>query len=550
MYDERTGLTHDYTKKGGVEHSQIYLPDNAPEELRNAQTQHDKRQKLWNAAEEKENRSNSITSREFIVSLPHEFNAMQRREAGDAIARSIMERFGSGVEISYHAPTADNDERNFHAHVMYTARAFDDQRPDGWAKNRFRDMNLDAVTLEDGTKTTRNAQTIKELKAFAAAEMNRIAERDGIEVQTQHLSYKEQGIDREPTEHLGYVATDMERKGKRTERGDRNREIQAANENRERLEAHQKIAQLDKERAKRGLPDVSADAAVRAHPHYSAYAESVEQREAELSDAQERLERLTFTQKLFGGKRELIEEIEARELTLADARQRLEDLRQTVKTQPQPESIEAMAARSKKQAETAAREAAERERQAEQYGRNQKELSSLTDALASRTTAQRIMGAITGKSAEARSRIAELAEQVKAYEAQKKQETGFHERRGREQMEDQQKRKDEQRGRDHIRTMDKAGRSGDTSPATASERATLGENAQGETDKERRRQASEEERKRLQADIDAAQAASDMDGGDMTAEEKKAASIERFNEWADSQAEEQDNSPDEGLDYD
>ena len=100
LHDERTGLSHDYTKKGGVEHSQIYLPDNAPEHLRDAQTQHEQRRRLWNAAEEKENRSNSITSREFIVSLPHEFNAMQRREAGDFIARSIMERFGSGVEIS------------------------------------------------------------------------------------------------------------------------------------------------------------------------------------------------------------------------------------------------------------------------------------------------------------------------------------------------------------------------------------------------------------------------------------------------------------------
>ena len=555
LHDERTGLSHDYTKKGGVEHSQIYLPDNAPEHLRDAQTQHEQRRRLWNAAEEKENRSNSITSREFIVSLPHEFNAMQRREAGDFIARSIMERFGSGVEISYHAPTADNDERNFHAHVMYTARAFDDQRPDGWAKNRFRDMNLDAVTLEDGTKTTRNAQTIKELKALAAAEMNRIAERDGVEVQTQHLSYKEQGIDREPTEHLGYVATDMERKGKRTERGDRNREIQAINDNREKLKEAQNVKDLKAERERRNLPDVSLLASVRAHPHYAAYAASVEDRQAELLAAREKLESITITQRLMGKRREFLDEIEARKLNLADARQRLDDLTQSVQTQTQGESIEAMAARSKKQAETAAREAAEREKQAEQYQRNVKEVSALTDALASRSTAQRIMGAITGKSAEARSRIEQLREEIKTYEAQKRQEDVFQARRSREQVEDAQKKKEEQRSQDHVRSMERlksANRSDSSPAASAADRAALGDGQHGEADKERKRFISEEERKRLKAEIDGAQAASDMAADDdMTPEEKRAASLERFNEWAENdKAEEQDNEPDSGLEYD
>lgn len=520
LHDERTGITHDYTKKGGIEHTQIYLPENAPERLHNAQTQHDLRQKLWNEAEEKENRKNSVTSREFIVTLPHEFNAMQRREAGALVAQSIIERFGSGVEIAYHKPTGDSDERNFHAHVMYTARAFDDQRPDGWAKNRFRDMNKDVITLEDGTKTPRSAQTIKELKALATAEINRIAERDGIEVQTQHLSYKEQGIDREPSEHLGYVAHDMEKNGKRTERGDRNREIQAINENREKLKEAQNVTDLKAEREKRDMPDVSLKAAVRAHPHYAAYSESVETRQAELTTAREKLEGITITQRLMGKRREFVEEIEARQMNLAAARQRLDDLTQSVESQTQGDSIEAMAARWKQEAETAAREAAERAREAEQYQRNVKEVSALTDALASRSTSQRIMGAISGKSAEARSRIAQLTEEVKSYEAHKRQEEVYAARRGREQVEDAQKKKEQTENRDNLRVVDAA-----------------------------------EERRKLQADIDGAQAAADMnvqeEKAGTTPEEKRAASLERFNEWAESEkAEEQDNTPENGLEYD
>ncbi len=79
LVDERTGLTHDYTKKGGVEYAQVYTPYNALEELRD-------REKLWNAVEKKENRKNSTTAHELEIAFPHEFNAMQRREAGDAIS--------------------------------------------------------------------------------------------------------------------------------------------------------------------------------------------------------------------------------------------------------------------------------------------------------------------------------------------------------------------------------------------------------------------------------------------------------------------------------
>lgn len=558
--DERTGITHDYTRKGGVEHSRIYLPDNASAALKEARErgQFEVRGKLWNATEAREKSDRAQTAHDIVLGFPAEFNAAQRREAGDALASELVRRYGCAVDIAYHTPSREGDKRNFHAHVLFTQRAFDEARPDGWAKGKFRDLAPDTKDKEgkpyldaDGRKTTRGKLEMLDLRAFIAGRMNEIAERDGLDVHTEHLSFKKRDLDREPTQKMGGKATDQERRGEPSDRGDVNREIRAINDNRERLKEAQNIADLQTERAKRGKADLTLEATVRAHPHYAAYSESVQARQAELTQAREKLEGITITQLLMGRRREFLDEIEARKMNLADAQQRLEDLTQSVQMQPQAESIEVMAARSKKQAETAAREAAERERQAEQYERNQKEISALTDALASRTTGQRIMGAITGRTAEVRSRVTELAEQVKAYEANKKQEEAFHARRGREHAEDQQKRKDEQRSRDHVRTMGKAGRSDDTPPATAKQRAALGDIPQGETDRERRRQASEEERRRLQAEIEGAQAAADMDGGaELTPEEKKAASIERFNDWANDAAEEQGNSPDEGLDYD
>ena len=41
LFDMETGITHDYRKKGGVEHSEIMLPENAPAAF-------SEREQLWN----------------------------------------------------------------------------------------------------------------------------------------------------------------------------------------------------------------------------------------------------------------------------------------------------------------------------------------------------------------------------------------------------------------------------------------------------------------------------------------------------------------------
>ena len=133
LVDERTGITHDYTRKGGVEHSRIYLPDNAPEWLVEAQAggQFEARSKLWNAVESRERSDKASLAHEIELGFPSEFNAMQRREAGDTIARELVRRYGCAVDIAFHEPSTEGDQRNYHAHILFTQRTFDDQRPDG-----------------------------------------------------------------------------------------------------------------------------------------------------------------------------------------------------------------------------------------------------------------------------------------------------------------------------------------------------------------------------------------------------------------------------------
>ena len=55
--------------------------------------------------------------------------------------------------------------------------------------------------------------------------INAANERLGIDVHWEHRSFKEQGIDKEPTIHIGATANALGRRGIQTERGNINREI-------------------------------------------------------------------------------------------------------------------------------------------------------------------------------------------------------------------------------------------------------------------------------------------------------------------------------------
>ncbi|NYZ70003.1 MobA/MobL family protein, partial [Endozoicomonas sp. SM1973] len=76
-------------------------------------------------------------------------------------------------------------------------------------------------------------------------------ERAGHQERIDHRSLKDQGIDREPTKHLGPKATAMERNGARSDRGEENREIKARNDNVLKLaETQSEIRGLQEEKRK------------------------------------------------------------------------------------------------------------------------------------------------------------------------------------------------------------------------------------------------------------------------------------------------------------
>ncbi|WP_051133885.1 MobQ family relaxase [Methylocystis sp. ATCC 49242] len=110
----RGAVTHDYTRKRGVAYTEIIVPPAAAWAR--------DRSVLWNAAEEAENRKNSVIAREYELALPHELSAQGRVALAREFAEHVSGRFGVAADVAIHAPHRRGDARNWHAHILTTTR--------------------------------------------------------------------------------------------------------------------------------------------------------------------------------------------------------------------------------------------------------------------------------------------------------------------------------------------------------------------------------------------------------------------------------------------
>ena len=207
LADERTGEVHDYTRKQGVEHTEIVLPEGVNLD----------REQLWNAAEKAERRKDARVAREFELALPAELTPEQRRELATDFARSLVNKYGVAADVAVHEPSRKGDQRNHHAHILITTRQISAQ-----GLGEKTDLEREDKALRAQGKPSGREQ-IETLRADWATRCNAALERAGHQERVSHKSLEAQGIDREPTIHLGPVATAIERRGERSERGDLNR---------------------------------------------------------------------------------------------------------------------------------------------------------------------------------------------------------------------------------------------------------------------------------------------------------------------------------------
>lgn len=226
LADERTGLVHDFSQKRGIAFAEIMAPDNAPDWMLD-------RSRLWNAVEAAEKRKDAQLSREVQLSLPHELTEAHRIELVRGFVNSQFVARGMIADVAIHRPSDRSDERNHHAHVMLTMRELTGE---GFG-NKAREWN-DADLLQTWREEWANHQ-------------NRMLEREGYAGRVDHRSFAAQGVDREPTQHLGPNAHQMEQRGKASRIGDENRATDERNT--QRAEQHQAavVVNLDLERHRR-----------------------------------------------------------------------------------------------------------------------------------------------------------------------------------------------------------------------------------------------------------------------------------------------------------
>jgi len=201
LTNERDGLTHDFTAKKGVVHSEIVLPADI-----DAGWALD-RSALWNAAERAERRRDSRVAREFEIALPHELSADARLSLARAFAQDLADRYGAAVDFAIHVPQGKSDIRNVHAHVMMTTR---EVTPDGLGEKTMIERE-NRWLLANGLPTSH--MQMRDIRKAFADHANRHLLEAGLDIRVDHRSHLDRGLELSPTEHMGVHASQMERRG-------------------------------------------------------------------------------------------------------------------------------------------------------------------------------------------------------------------------------------------------------------------------------------------------------------------------------------------------
>ncbi len=201
LRDERQGRDQDFTAKRGVVHSEVLLPDGAPEQWSD-------REQLWNDVEAFEVRKDAQLAREVEFALPRELTQAQGIDLARDFAQSEFVDQGMIADLNVHWDIGEDGMSKPHAHVMLTMRSVDES---GFGP-KVRDWNATSMI-----------ERWRERWAELANE--RLAELD-LDARIDHRSLEAQGIALEPQSQIGAPAQRIEDEGiEAADRAEMHREI-------------------------------------------------------------------------------------------------------------------------------------------------------------------------------------------------------------------------------------------------------------------------------------------------------------------------------------
>ncbi|WP_421423685.1 Ti-type conjugative transfer relaxase TraA [Agrobacterium rosae] len=215
MEYEREARTIDYTRKQGLVHEEFLLPADAPKWVRamiGDRSVAGASEAFWNKVEAFEKRSDAQLARDLTIALPLELT----HEQNIALVRDFVEKHilakGMVADWVYH-----DNPGNPHIHLMTTLRPLTEE---GFGSKKV------AVNGEDGQPVrTQSGKILYELWAGSTDDFNVLRDGwferlnhhlalGGIDLKIDGRSYDKQGIDLEPTIHLGVGAKAIERKAR------------------------------------------------------------------------------------------------------------------------------------------------------------------------------------------------------------------------------------------------------------------------------------------------------------------------------------------------
>jgi len=200
LRDDRMGRDQDFSAKRGVVHSEVMLPENAPEEWND-------RERLWNDVDTFEKRKDAQLAREVEFAIPREMTQAQGVElARNFVAREFVDQ-GMIADRNVHWDMGTDGQPKPHAHVMLTMRSVDEN---GFGP-KARDWN--------------RTELVEQWRERWADHVNeRLTELD-IDARIDHRSLEAQGIGLEPQTKIGAPAQRIEAAGLEADRAQDHRRI-------------------------------------------------------------------------------------------------------------------------------------------------------------------------------------------------------------------------------------------------------------------------------------------------------------------------------------
>ena len=136
-------------------------------------------------------RANAKVQHRVVLNLPHELSAGQRRSFVYEFCERTFGRLGLPYAAALHVPDELSDQRNVHAHIVFSTRPCERTASYQWD---VAEEKVNGLTDKAG---------LFRLRALCAAHMNQACRHAGLATRFTHLSYQARGLNAQRQERVG-----------------------------------------------------------------------------------------------------------------------------------------------------------------------------------------------------------------------------------------------------------------------------------------------------------------------------------------------------------